>query len=221
MVTLLNNSPKNELLNHSLLFKIILKENNQSYLEQLSKIIDYALNTKYQELYEKNHNYKSSLEDTIIEILDILNFDQQGQVRYLWMGLILADAVFPTIKAYLPKDQRPEKTFNLIGKFLDNQEIKAQIKLFLNHDLGAISEGYQALDEALDVLRNLLTIINAELAKEALLEILDNCLEGYAIFPGSQDRRDLFNWWLLEVIPASFNLEKPPHLYTINGKVNY
>jgi hypothetical protein len=221
MVTLLKKSEHKETLDNRLLLKIVSFKKNQEYLDDLSKIIEYATNNKYQELYEVANNYQFSLEDTIIKILDIFDLDQQGQVRYLWMGLILADAVVPTIKAYLPKDQRPEKGFRLINQLLNNQEISSKIGLFLRKDLLLLSEGCQALDEALDVFRNFLKIINPAMAKEALLEILDDCLEGYAIFPGSQDRRELFNWWLLEVVPASWNLEEPQHLYTINGKLNY
>ncbi|MGL5034932.1 MAG: hypothetical protein ACRC6M_14145, partial [Microcystaceae cyanobacterium] len=54
-----------------------------------------------------------------------------------------------------------------------------------------------------------------------LLEILSDCFEGYAIFPGSENRRDLFNWWLLDVVPAVWKLETPQMLYTINGLQKY
>jgi hypothetical protein len=198
---------------------ITLLNNNQT--NQLSKIIDYSLDNKYQELYEITNN-ESSLENTFIKIIDILDFDQKGQVRYLWMGLILADAVLPTLKAYLPNDQRPQKVFKLINQLLNNENIDNQeINCFIEQNFPLISEGCQALDEALDVFRNLLKITNSETAKEALLEILDCCIEGYAIFPGSQDRRKLFNWWLEEVVRASWNLEIPEHIYTINGKIDY
>ncbi|WP_049802503.1 hypothetical protein [Gloeothece verrucosa] len=60
-------------------------------------------------------------------------------------------------------------------------------------------------------------VIDPLQAKEAILEIIDDCLEGYAIFPGSQGRRELFNWWLLEVVPAAWCLKLPQHLYTIKG----
>ena len=73
------------------------------------------------------------------------------------------------------------------------------------------------MDEALDVLKNSLKVLDIQQSKEALLNILDDCLEGYAIFPGSQGRRDLFNWWLLEVVPASWCLQFPNKIYTIKG----
>jgi hypothetical protein len=55
------------------------------------------------------------------------------------------------------------------------------------------------------------------LAQEAILESLDDCFDGYAIFPGSQHRRDLFNWWLLDVVPATWCLKFPKKIYTIRG----
>jgi hypothetical protein len=57
--------------------------------------------------------------------------------------------------------------------------------------------------------------------EETLLEILDDCLEGYAIFPGSQGRRDLFNWWLLEVVPATWCLQFPESIYRINSIIPF
>jgi hypothetical protein len=52
------------------------------------------------------------------------------------------------------------------------------------------------------------------------LDILDDCLEGYAIFPGSYGRRELFDWWLLEVVPASWYLFPPSSIYFINELAN-
>lgn len=82
------------------------------------------------------------------------------------------------------------------------------------------SVGSQAIDEALDVFRNAVRVIDKTQAKAALLEMLDDCFEGYAIFPGSQGRRDLFNWWLLEAVPASWCLEFPRVVYRMKGLEN-
>lgn len=79
------------------------------------------------------------------------------------------------------------------------------------------SEGCQALDEGLDVFRNALKTLDPAQAQTALLDILDNCFQGYAIFPGSAGRRELFNWWLQEVVPATWFLQFPQYLYTIKG----
>ena len=84
-----------------------------------------------------------------------------------------------------------------------------------------ISFGIQELDEAVDVFENLLRSFESSQSQNALLEILDDCFQGYAIFPGSENRRDLFNWWLLDVVPAAWKLQDPQMLYTIHGLQPY
>jgi hypothetical protein len=79
------------------------------------------------------------------------------------------------------------------------------------------SVGTQAIDEALDVFRNALRVLDSSQAREALLEILDDCFEGYAVFPGSHGRRDLFNWWIMEAVPATWCLQFPQVVYTMKG----
>lgn len=69
----------------------------------------------------------------------------------------------------------------------------------------------QTLHETLDVFYNaLLSIKDEEACRNSLLEILDDCFEGYAINPGSKVgvniQRELFNWWLDKVIPAAWYL---------------
>ena len=63
---------------------------------------------------------------------------------------------------------------------------------------------FPTINECLDVFSQAIRVLNYNQSKEALLEILEHCLEGYAIFPGSSGRRELFDWWLLEVVPASW-----------------
>jgi hypothetical protein len=76
-----------------------------------------------------------------------------------------------------------------------------------------MSVSSQAIDEAIDVFRNLQRVTVPDRAREALLEILDNCFEGYAIFPGSAGKRDLFNWWVVEVIPAAWSQQFFKHSF--------
>jgi hypothetical protein len=66
-------------------------------------------------------------------------------------------------------------------------------------------------------LQNALRVLDYSQAKKSLIEILDNCLEGYAVFPGSYGKRDLFNWWLMEAVPATWCLQFPEFVYTIKG----
>jgi hypothetical protein len=38
--------------------------------------------------------------------------------------------------------------------------------------------------------------------------MVDDCLQGYAIVPGSEGRRSVFNWWLHVVVPAAWALQR-------------
>lgn len=184
--------------------------------QSLREILYTTWQFQYEELYEKNDEEKTiSLEETLNQVLEALNSkDGLGHQRYIFMAIILAKAVEPTILAYKPNDTRPQKVFQLINQRLDKKNVS---ETYINSLFSKISTGYQAFDEALDAFRNILNIFEPRKAQKALLEILDNCLEGYAIFPGLEGRRDLFNWWLLEVVPASWSLKEPKFLYTIYG----
>ena len=199
------------------------------------------------------------------------------------MVLEISKAVYPTIKAYLPKDYRHQLIIQIVETFLE--EIKTNkalicseksindfeysqskytlkdllkrlddyfqdgyiinlICILLNFEKSIrsikkiskelikntkmskklfpeCSVGIQAVDEAFDVFKNLLEALQPSKSQSSLLEILDDCFQGYAIFPGSENRRDLFNWWLLDVVPAVWKLETPQMLYTIHGLQPY
>lgn len=172
---------------------------------------------RYEELYEEENNVTTSLESALLKVLSALEVDNDSlsHFRYVYMALILALAVEPTIKAYLPNDTRSEQIFKLVANWWQTGEVPSQEQI--KGLFPQKSVGVQAIDEALDVFRNLLLVLSPKIAKIALLEILDECLEGYAIFPGSERRRDLFNWWLLEVVAASWCLQFPHKIYTIKG----
>ncbi|HBW89323.1 MAG TPA: hypothetical protein DEG17_10730, partial [Cyanobacteria bacterium UBA11149] len=170
----------------------------------LRDIIQKAWQIQYEELYEENADGTGLLEDYIAEILDAIwsKNDILGHHRFVLMALILTLAVEPTVKAYLPDDIRTRIVLNLLNiKQIYSAQINPSLVSEINNQLfPKNSIGSQAIDEALDVCRNAVRVIDSNQAKAALLEMLDDCFEGYAIFPGSQGRRDLFNWWLLEVV---------------------
>ena len=192
--------------------------------EELRKLLDFAYREKYAELYEENHG-NILLEDICLNILNQLKSKNKllTYQRYLFMGLIMSYAVNPTIKIYLPNDNRTSKIYQFFNSRLTNKSLKYSTKFieiienFLKNLFPEVSFGIQALDEAVDVFENLLRSLAPSQSQNSLLEILDDCFEGYAIFPGSENRRDLFNWWLLDVVPAVWKLETPQMLYTIHG----
>ena len=231
--------------NNSIDKKFFLADNLPS---SLNKLLSTVYNRHYEELYEPEAARANCLQDDLDEILGLFNNNSNQilkQFRYIWMALILASAVEPTVKYYLPDYNISEDTINQLASWLKKTLVKSihkqtnfnkmleQIEFIGSSDNldksldldNIFSEdkkipSFQVVYEALDVYKNAVKVLDPNQSLEALLSILDDCLEGYAIFPGSQGRRELFNWWLLEVVPASWRLSVPHSMYTINDSVD-
>ena len=196
----------------------------------------------YEELYEPETDGTTSLSHALNEIMELFKDSNQTltQARYVWMALILALVVEPTIKYYQASSNIPEKVIEQIsfwlskniGNTFESEKyytsavskneldiIVNEINLSSNFNDSKLSS-LQIWQEALDVYSNAIRTLDFNQSLEALLEILDDCLEGYAIFPGSQGRRKLFDWWLLEVVPASWFLLPPGSIYTMDNLAN-
>ena len=237
----------NSIWNNSIDKKFFLADNLPS---SLNKLLFTVYNRHYEELYEPEATRATCLQDDLDEILGLFNKNSSQilkQFRYIWMALILASAVEPTVKYYLPDYNISEDTINQLASWLKKTLVNVKLihkqknfnkmleqiefidssdNLDKSLDLDNIfSEdkkipSFQVIYEALDVYKNAVEVLDPNQSLEALLNILDDCLEGYAIFPGSQGRRELFNWWLLEVVPASWRFSVPHFIYTINDSVD-
>lgn len=178
--------------------------------ESLKNVLLEIWNRKYSELYEEKPDSDILLEEAFSKVLNALwNEDtpQNGYKRYAWIAYSLGLATQPTVESYLPDEQNTKRVLKQILQWLKGEpgvEDSISENLFPEFFIGS-----QAIDEAIDVFRNLQIITNPESSRTALLEILDDCIEGYAIFPGSEGKRDLFNWWLLEVVPAAWKFQSP------------
>lgn len=190
----------------------------------------------YEELYEPEAEDAASLQDALDEILEVFQSNNQtlSHIRYVWMALILASVVEPTVQYYQPLNLIPQKTISKIELWLlENLEKMLDSKRKFSNALreeefNALVDGiqieytnkkvdnFQIIFEALDVYRSAIKTLDYNQSLESLLDILDNCLEGYAIFPGSHGRRELFDWWLLEVVPASWYLMPPSSIYSLD-----
>jgi hypothetical protein len=189
-----------------------------------------AFQQHYEELYEPEAT--AYLQDAIDDILTAFrtNDPKLTHIRYVWMALIFAIVVEPTVKYYQPDNSVPKATINRVAiwlietlaELLDSKvkfneasrEIEANA--IVNHLLTIKDTNFQVLFEALNVYKSVVKSLDANQSLEALLDILDDSLEGYAIFPGSHGRRELFDWWLLEVVPASWYLFPPSSIYCVN-----
>lgn len=190
----------------------------------------------YAELYEPEATGEIELQEDLERILDLLESENPAitHLRYVWMALILALTVKPTMNYYFPDYPIAEKIIAQIEMWLveaiervlicenpslESISIKTQEnRLVPDPIIGSFPEkiaSFQIPYEALDVYQNAIKTLDRDKSSEALLEILDDCLEGYAIFPGSQGRRELFNWWLLDVVLASLHLCLPNAIYEV------
>jgi len=216
-----------------------LTRNRKSLLRHLpaslQKAIVTAWNQHYEELYESESDGTVLLEDALSRILNSFQSSNQTfmQIRYVWMALTLAVVVEPTIKYYQPDNQIPEETINkltnwllktIAGLFYPKEKLNREIDHVLNDtsvDINHLSSdkktsSFQVLSEALDVYISAVNTLEPSHSLQALLDILDDCLEGYAIFPGSYGRRELFNWWLLDIVPSCWYLLPPTFVYSLN-----
>ena len=215
-------------------------EKRLSLLRQLPESIQGTLSRvgqqHYEELYEPEAEDAASLQDALDEILEVFQSNNQtlSHIRYVWMALILASVVEPTVQYYQPLNLIPQKTISKIELWLlENLEKMLDSKRKFSNaireeEFNALVDGiqidytnkkvenFQIIFEALDVYRSAIKTLDYNQSLESLLDILDNCLEGYAIFPGSHGRRELFDWWLLEVVPASWYLMPPSSIYSLD-----
>ncbi|NET57601.1 MAG: hypothetical protein F6K47_16000 [Symploca sp. SIO2E6] len=203
--------------------------------DSLQRALVRAWEQHYEELYESEADGTVVLEEVLEEVLDSFEDSNQtlNQIRYVWMALILAYVVEPTVKYYQPNNPVPEEAVNHLthwllttireafydGRCLSRVSLSEVNNTSVNvRNLYSEKEisNFQVLSEALDVYASAIKTLEANYSVEGLLDILDDCLEGYAMFPGSDGRRELFNWWLLDVVPSTWYLLPPSSIYSLD-----
>ncbi|NEP59109.1 MAG: hypothetical protein F6K31_19140 [Symploca sp. SIO2G7] len=203
--------------------------------DSLQKSLVRAWEQYYEELYEPEADGTVLLEEVLEEILNSFESSNQAlnHIRYVWMALILACVVEPTVKYYQPNNPVPEATVNrltdwllvnIMEVFYDRRYLSRSSTSEVNNASVNVRNLYsekkianfQVLSEALDIYTSAIKTLEENYAVKALLDILDDCLEGYAIFPGSYGRRELFNWWLLDVVPSTWYLFPPSSIYSLD-----
>ena len=205
--------------------------------ESLKVLLKKIKQQHYEELYEPEADGNSSLQDALQEVLEAFGESDNKLChrRYVWMGLIWALVVEPTVEYYQPNSDLTRNIINLLVIDVSQESILlnrnkgetasieiAKNNVVLTQQNLATQEvkNFQAVNEALDVFYNAIRLLESEQSVEALLEILDDCLEGYAIFPGFTGRREVFEWWIDEVVPASWFLLPPKSFYVVDGLPN-
>ena len=189
--------------------------------DSLRLVIQRIQGYSYAELYEEKDIQGISLEDSLITVFDAIEKEKNSldiSYCYFFMAIVMGIAVQPTIKSYLPRETITGNTFQYLFQNWIYPQDNYQPNLNVSfRDYQNYLGQYQAFDEAVDVFENMLQALESVKTREAILNILDDCFQGYAIFPGSQGRRELFDWWLLDVVPSVFCGRLPKNIHTLKG----
>jgi hypothetical protein len=187
--------------------------------DSLRRLLETAFAQRYEELYEKVDGPQGgpTLRGTLDELVDALwgQGGGTGHRRFVYLGLALALASRPTMERHEPGNPGPAAAIARSRTWLERpgefQEVDREAVLPEKWS------GSQARDEAVLVFRAHWPLLDPAQARDALLQMLDLCLEGYAVFPGSDGRRDLFDWLLVEAVPAAWCLRLPEAIYSREG----
>jgi hypothetical protein len=170
-------------------------------------------NRKYRDLYENGG--KCSAEHAFEEVLQTFGstIDTVIHKRYVYMAMGMALAAQATLKHFFPNDSRPDVVIVKVNNWIEHGvEIPDDFAdtLFPNINEGGM---YQAADEAYNIFYALLKTLNKESAYEELINILYDAITGDAISPFAAAKRDLFNWWIVDVVPRAYCMMLPSNLY--------
>ncbi|KYC43420.1 hypothetical protein WA1_11320 [Scytonema hofmannii PCC 7110] len=176
-------------------------------------IIREVWDRKYRDLYENGR--KCNVEEAFEEIMQTFGMpiNTIEHQRYVYMAMGMALAAQATLKHYFPDDSRPDIVIAKVNNWIKNGvEVPDDFAdtLFPNINEGGM---YQAADEAYNIFYGLLKTLNKESAYEAIIDILYDAITGDAISPFAAAKRDLFNWWIIDVVPSAYCLKLPSNLY--------
>lgn len=182
--------------------------------EELTKILQEVWNRSYPDLYDRGG--EDDLESAIEEVLKLLGRLNQDTTHksYVYIAWTIALAVEATIKHYFPDDQIFPKVEKQVLLWLENGvEVPDNFVNTVFSDLEQIGK-HQASGEAYNILYATLNSLAAENAYTAVLDILYYALTGDAVSGFSAAKRDIFNWLIVEVIPAAYCLRVPDTIYS-------
>ncbi|MEG3892872.1 MULTISPECIES: hypothetical protein [unclassified Microcoleus] len=187
---------------------------NSDIPEQLQETLHRVWERKYRDLYETGGKY--NVEEAFVEVMTAFGMpnDAISHQRYVYMAYGIALAAKPTIKHYFPEEDKADRVQKIVSCWLkDGCEIPETCADTLFPNINKIGK-YQATDEAYNIFYGLLQTLNTKTAYNAILDILYDAITGDAISGFAVAKRDMFNWWLIEVVPAAYCLKLPSTLYS-------
>ena len=182
--------------------------------EELTKILQEVWNRSYPDLYDRGgeDDLESAIEE-VLKTLGIPNTDTTHK-RYVYIAWTIALAAEATIKHYFPDDQIFPRVEKQVLLWLESGvEVPDNFVNTVFSDLEQIGK-HQASGEAYNILYATLNSLASENAYIAVLDTLYYALTGDAVSGFSAAKRDIFNWLIVEVIPAAYCLRVPDTIYS-------
>jgi hypothetical protein len=177
---------------------------------RLVTVIEAARRGRYPELYEAaDARGARDLDEAVSDVITALGdprTDDRAWRRLGFVGRAVLVEVVPTIAAHWPAGlEAASAVREALDAWLSSASAPAVVEGLPKAPLAP-----QALGEAMSVVKDAARLMDRTQAQDALSEILDSIFQGYALFPGSEGRRALFDWWLDDVVPAAAALRTPP-----------
>lgn len=172
-----------------------------------------AWNKKYIELYENPGIFH--VEEEFKYILNVFGApaDTISHQRFVYMAMSIAVSAQPLLKHHFPNDYRPNLVLEKVNSWLEmNTKVSDNLADLLFPDINERGIS-QATDEAYNIFYGLLVILNKENAYETMIDILYDAITGDAISSFAAAKRDLFNWWLIDVTPSAYCLQLSAKIY--------
>jgi hypothetical protein len=171
--------------------------------------------SRYADFYLDNGS--NDVEESFDTVLKVIGdpMDLINHQRYVTIGWAIALAAQPTIQYYFPDDSRPDTVVKHVSLWLANQiKLSGNVANTLFPEINKDGfGGHPAADEAYHIFYNLIKSLDPKGAYEAIVDILYDAMTGDAIIPSSRKKRQLFNWWLIDVVPSAYYLRLPSSFY--------
>lgn len=168
-----------------------------------------AFNRRYADFYLDNGT--DDAEEAIDQVLQAFSqpFGLKAHQRLIYMGTIMALATRSTFEYYKINDNRVDMVLNKAIKWLDtNDPVSDGLAKQIFFDRETVREN-ESLNDAYYLYFHLLNSLTSDSAYDSTMEILYVSLLGDAISAQPEERRNLFNWWLSEVVPLAYLLQLP------------
>ena len=180
----------------------------------LAKTLAEVWNRRYMDIYDRGG--EADVEAAFAEVLNAIGLPTDNKIthrRYVYIAYAMALAAKPTVEKYYPENRKFEAVEEAVSLWLKGIEVPPDFADSIFPHINEMGR-YQAVNEAYNIFYNCLKTLEPESAYNAVLDILYDGITGDAISGFAAACRDMFNWWLIEVVPAAYCLKLPATIYS-------